>query len=357
MEIKTYQIKTEEITEILIGQKNMQKLASIFGGKKYSSFLVLCDNTTKSLFADTLTNQLKKFSKLVEIHVVPNGEESKNITSLFRILEHMVEKNFDRKSAVIALGGGVIGDLATTVSGLYHRGIDCIQIPTTLLAQVDAAIGGKGAVDLRNYKNIVGVFKQPRFIIIDPSLLTTLPKDQIRSGMGEVIKYAIALDKTLFELLEKNKNDISKLFPVIIQRCIHAKMSIVQKDPYEKSGSRQLLNFGHTLGHAIELYAHLSHGEAISIGMVFATKVSQKLSMLTTLEAEQAINLLKIYGLPTTLSKNAITKEVIYKHMQKDKKAEKGIPTFVLLEGIGKAKSGCRVSRNIVDQTLDEVLV
>ena len=339
MEIKTYHIKTEEITEILIG-KSIQKLEAILAKNKYSAFFVLCDSTTKSLFADTIKNALKRLDAPVEIYVLPDGEENKNTTTLFRILERMVEKNLDRKSAVIALGGGVIGDIATTVSGLYHRGIDCIQIPTTLLAQVDAAIGGKGAVDLGNYKNIVGLIAQPRFILIDPSLLLHLPPKQVTSGMGEVVKYAIALDKELFLLLEKAESLTKPFLFTIIKRCVAKKMDIVEKDPHERLGNRQVLNFGHTLGHAIELYTNLSHGEAIAIGMTFAILVSQKLKLINHNDAKRSIDLIKKYGLPTTISKKLITKKIIYDHMQKDKKAVDGTPTFVLLHGIGEVKEG-----------------
>lgn len=351
---KTYTIQTTEITDIHIGEGISGKLDTILAKSNYSSFLVLCDQTTSKLYDQLVKNSLQKLGKPIEIHVINDGEESKNITNLLRMLEHLLEIGFDRKGALIALGGGVIGDIATTAAGLYHRGIDCIQLPTTLLAQVDAALGGKGAVNIRNYKNMVGIIKQPRFVVVDPLLLKSLPDDQFTSGMGEVLKYAIAMDKELFERLMNFKD---KDMAWVIERCVSLKMSIVQKDPYEKSGERQILNFGHTLGHAIELYAHLSHGEAISIGMAFAIKVSQKLSLLSAKDAEHSIELLKIYNLPTTLSKKKITKEAIYEHMQKDKKAVDGIPMFVLLEAIGKVKTGCIVPRNIIDETLDEILI
>ncbi len=354
---KTYTIQIKETTTILVENNLIEQIDGILAEKNYSSFFLICDQTTKQLFGERVTKSLKKLGKPIEIHTLPNGEESKSVPQLFRILEHLIEKSFDRKSAVIALGGGVTGDIATTAAGLYHRGIDCIQIPTTLLSQVDAAIGGKGAVNLKHYKNIVGLIRQARFILIDPALLKHLPAKQITNGMGEVVKYAIALDKNLFVLLEKEKSLTQTLLPTIITRCMTNKMNIVQKDPYEKSGNRQLLNFGHTLGHAIELYAHLSHGEAISIGMAFAILVSQKLKMINDTDAKRAIALIKKYSLPTTISKKLITKKSIYDHMQKDKKAVNGIPTFVLLEALGKTKSGCRIPKNIIDETLEEICI
>ncbi|MBI2430550.1 MAG: 3-dehydroquinate synthase [Candidatus Levybacteria bacterium] len=350
---KTYTINTTETTDIIIKNSILKNLDSILKEKSYSMFLLICDDTTKKLFANKVLESLEKLDKPIELHSLTPGEDSKNINNLFRILEHLIEKGFDRKSAVVALGGGMVGDMATTASALYHRGIDCIQIPTTLLSQVDAAIGGKGAVNLRHSKNVVGVIRQPRFVVIDPILLEKLPEEKRKSGMGEIIKYAIAMDEKLFEKLTNNFNDTGW----IIDRCITLKMSIVQKDPYEKTGFRQVLNFGHTLGHAIELYAHLSHGEAISIGMVFAAKVSEKLGMIDKISVDKIIALLKKYQLPINLSKKNITKKVIFEHMQKDKKALNGIPTFVLLKEIGKTKTGCLVSNNIIDEALDEILI
>lgn len=351
---KTYTILTKETTTILISNNAVQQIDSLVMEKNYSSFFIICDQTTKQLFAEKIIKSLEKLEKPIEIHTLPNGEESKSVQQLFRLLEHLIEKNLDRKSAIVALGGGVVGDIVTTAAGIFLRGGDCIQIPTTLLSQVDASVGGKGAVNFRQYKNVIGVIRQPRIIIVDPSLLKSLPDNQLTSGMGEVIKYAIAMDKELFEKLENFKD---KDMGWVIERCISLKMSIVQKDPYEKTGLRQLLNFGHTLGHAIELYTRLSHGEAISIGMVFAIKVSQKLTKLSVLEAIRAIDLLRAFGLPISLPKTVITKKIIYEHMQKDKKAVMGIPTFVLLESIGKAKAGCNVPKNVLDEILEEILI
>lgn len=355
MKKNIYKITTKEETTVIIEKNILENIDSILAGKNYSSFLIIADEKTNKLFAEKLKESLKKLRKPIEMHVLPNGEESKNTTNLFRILEHLVEKSFDRKSAIIALGGGVIGDIATTVSGLYLRGIDCIQIPTTLIAQVDASIGGKGAVNLRNYKNIVGIIRQPKYIVIDPKLLESLPEDQYTSGMGEITKYAIAMDKKLFTILEKKIN-LASLLPIITS-CVELKMNVVKKDPDEKTGERQCLNFGHTLGHAIELYAHLSHGEAVAIGMVFAILISKKLNMLSQNDAQKAIKLLKSYSLPTTIPKKSISKDTIYEHMKKDKKAINGIPTFVLLETIGKVKIGCIVPKNIIDETLEEIII
>ena len=354
---KTYSISTKETTTIHVENNIIEKIDSILADKNYSSFLVICDQTTYKLFTKKLISSLNKLGKPIELHTIPDGEDSKSIQHLFRILEHLIEKGFDRKSAVIALGGGVVGDIATTASGIFLRGIDCIHIPTTLLSQTDAAIGGKGAVNFRQYKNVIGIIKQPTHIIIDPTILENLPERQIRNGMGEVTKYAIGLDEKLFSLLEENKKPLSALLPTIIEKSMQIKMNIVAKDPYEKTGVRQLLNFGHTLGHAIELYAHIPHGEAVSIGMIFAAIVSEKLGMIDKTTVYRIIAILKKYQLPISLNKKIIAKNVILEHMKKDKKAVDGLPTFVLLTGIGKAKTGCIVPKQIIDETLDEILI
>ncbi len=355
---KAYTITTKETTIIVVENNAIEGIDSIIAEKNYSAFLIITDQTTHRLFAEKITKAIKPLKKPIEFHILPEGEDSKSIQQLFRVLEHLIEKNFDRKSAIIALGGGVIGDIATTASGTFLRGIDCIQIPTTLLSQVDAAIGGKGAVNLRQYKNVIGVIKQPKYIIIDPEILQTLPENQIRNGMGEVIKYAISLDKNLFSQLEKSNKPLSLLFSEIIDRCVKIKMEIVTKDPYdEKTGTRQLLNFGHTLGHAIELSTHIPHGQAVSIGMAFATRVSEKLDMISGNSRENIFRLLKKYHLPVSLDNKNVTKNMILEMMKKDKKAVDGLPTFVLLEKIGKAKTGCRVPKNIIEETLEEIFV
>ncbi len=357
MKQQTYNITTNETTTLIVENNSIDQIDRILTEKNYSSFFVIADQTTKNLFAEKVMLSLKKLEKPVEIHILPPGEDSKSIQQLFRILEHLIEKNFDRKSAIIALGGGVVGDIATTAAGIFLRGIDCIQIPTTLLSQVDAAIGGKGAVNFRQYKNVIGVIKQPTNIIIDPKVLSNLAENQIRNGMGEIIKYAIGLDKNLFSILEKNNKPLFVLLPSIIERCIQIKMEIVKKDPHEQTSIRQLLNFGHTIGHAVELSAHLPHGEAVSIGIAFAVKVSKKLGMINTQTMERILAVLKKYNLSTTLTNKNVTQKMILENMKKDKKAVGGIPTFVLLKEIGIAKTGCHVTTEIISETLKEILL
>jgi 3-dehydroquinate synthase len=265
----------------------------------------------------------------------------------------MYNFHLDRKSAVIALGGGVVGDITTLAAALYYRGIDCIQIPTTLLSQVDSSLGGKGAVDLDTHKNTIGIIKQPRMVIVDTDTITSLPQHQIKSGMGEVIKYAIAMDRELFSLLEKQQSTDN--LEEVITRCITLKMDIVKKDPQDLTTQRSVVNFGHTLGQAIELQTNLTHGEAIAIGMAFVIKLSQKLHMLSATDAQKSLALLKQYDLPIQI--NDVSLQKTLEQMKKDKKSHAGQIRFVLLEGIGKPKANCVVDDSILQDVLSEVLL
>ncbi|MBI2036244.1 3-dehydroquinate synthase, partial [Candidatus Microgenomates bacterium] len=285
--------------------------------------------------------------------VIEGNEESKSMETLLRLVIFMKEKNVDKKGALVAVGGGVIGDIATVAAGLYFRGIDCIQIPTTLLAQVDSAIGGKGAVNIGTHKNTIGIIRQPRLVIIDTEFLASLPKEQFTSGMAEVVKYAIAFDNELFEKLQTTKDLLSEL-PWIINRCSTIKMGIVKKDPLEQN-IRALVNFGHTAGQAIELLAKIPHGYAIAVGMTFAIKVSTRMHLLHKSMADAALELIKQYKLPTTVQGLSI--DDIYKQIRKDKKTVSNVPKFVLLTKIGEAKPNQMVPEKIILDVLQEILV
>lgn len=353
MDKNTYHITQNEDTTVWVG-KSIEQLQKILIAENYTSYFILCDQTTKKLFGEIITKQVDT-NKPVHMHMLPVGEDAKQTLELMRILEHMVEVGLDKKSVVLALGGGTVGDIATVAAGLFYRGIDCIQIPTTLLSQVDASIGGKGAVNMRKYKNMIGVITQPKHIIIDTTFLETLPKEQYKSGLGEISKYAIALNTDLFEILEKNEALDEQTLADVINRCIAIKMHFVTLDPLDKTGQRALLNFGHTIGHAVELTSKLSHGEAVAIGMVAALSLSQQRGMISQKKVDQAKALLKKYDLPLTVS--GVTKEDIFSAIKKDKKTINGTPKFVLLEDLGKAKAGCEVSQEMLEKTLEEIIV
>ena len=231
---------------------------------------VVADGNVYDLYPDFF----KKYFSDAEIYVLPSGEEYKNFQSLYDILEKMMGAGMHRTSRLFAVGGGVVGDIGGLAAALYMRGISCVQIPTTLLAQVDSSVGGKTAVDLGGVKNIVGAFYQPCEVLVDPAFLKTLPQREIKCGVGEIVKYA-ALSGEIFDLLEKNIdkfNDLSFL-TTLITACIAHKARVVELDEKE-SGERRSLNVGHTTGHAIELAHGFSHGEGVLYGMIFETKIA-----------------------------------------------------------------------------------
>lgn len=329
----TYHITHSETTEIIVGENLLENLNDIIKAQEYTGYMVLFDAKTETLFGQSVRQALSKLHGTVHSVILPSGESAKTFGELEKILSAASIAKLDKKSAIIAIGGGAITDLATVAAGLYFRGIDTIFIPTTLLSQVDAAIGGKGAVNLGTHKNSIGVVKQPRFVIVDTNTLSSLPKEEIHSGMGEITKYAIALDRELFDLLEKGSSDT--INPEIISRCIQIKMRHVEEDPTDTAGKRAHLNFGHTLGHAIEKEGSLTHGEAVAIGMVFAIKLSSKLGKIGEEEKEKALGLIKKFHLPTSIK--GLNREKVIDLMMRDKKAIGGKLKFVLLEEIGQA--------------------
>ena len=231
---------------------------------------VVADGNVYTLYPDFF----KKYFSNAEIYVLPSGEEYKNFQSLYAILEKMTGAGMHRTSRLFAVGGGVVGDIGGLAAALYMRGISCVQIPTTLLAQVDSSVGGKTAVDLGGVKNIVGAFYQPCEVLVDPNFLKTLPTREVKCGVGEIVKYA-ALSSEIFHLLEENADKLNDLafLTTLITACISHKARVVEADEKE-SGERRSLNVGHTTGHAIELAHGFSHGEGVLYGMIFETKIA-----------------------------------------------------------------------------------
>jgi len=286
-----------------------------------------------------------------KIHEIPvkAGEELKNIKSITRIYNELLENKADRKSLVIALGGGTIGDVAGFVASTYMRGIDWVGIPTTLLSQVDSSVGGKTGVNLLNGKNIVGTFHQPKLVLCETNYLKTLPKREHISGLGEVIKYALTYDPKLFEYLKINVNKLNALDPVIlnfiVKRSLSWKVLAVQKDEKDLKGIREVLNFGHTFGHALETITHFKkfkHGEAVLWGLRFALALSiikKNLSEEDFMRINSLLMELKIPSMPRELD---LDKMGIL--MKKDKKSVKGEMRFILLKGLGRPVVGVKVS-------------
>jgi 3-dehydroquinate synthase len=272
-------------------------ISQVFKGKR---IMVISDDNIYPLYGDLLVKALSSFE--CSSLVLPHGERTKSFETLPKIYTALLESNITRSDLIIALGGGVTGDLAGFAAASYLRGVPLVQIPTSLLAQVDSSIGGKVAVDLPQGKNLVGAFYHPKLVLIDPDVLNTLPERYIRDGMGEVIKYGCIRDLDLFEQLSSYHSfeELKSQIASIIYRCVDIKRTIVEADQFDM-GERMLLNFGHTLAHTIEQYYHYnreSHGEAVAIGMYQITCLAEKYGLTALGEAEKICNLLNTYGLP-----------------------------------------------------------
>ncbi|MER3463652.1 MAG: 3-dehydroquinate synthase [Chitinophagaceae bacterium] len=267
--------------------------------------------------------------------VLKAGEEYKVQVAVDAVIEQLIEMEADRKTTLVGIGGGVITDLTGYVASIYMRGIKFGFVPTTLLALVDASIGGKNGIDVGEYKNMIGVIRQPSFILHDLIFLDTLPQNEWRNGFAEIIKHAAIKDASMFRALEENELTFyqkkKKAVCDLIQRNAMIKTKVVQDDEFE-SGERKLLNFGHTLGHALETQYELSHGEAISIGMTYAVSLSEQLKGFK--QKERVVTLLEQYGLPTYARFN---RDKVINVLRMDKKKEKDFINFILLEKVGKA--------------------
>lgn len=269
--------------------------------------------------------------------IVPGDESSKDLRTLERVVKKLIEFEADRKTMLIGIGGGVVTDLTGFAASIYMRGIPYGFVPTTLLAQVDASIGGKNGIDFGEYKNMLGVIRQPAFLLFDYDLLNTLPDTEWYNGFAEVIKYACILDEQLFDFLEKNTDRAlvhdREVIAYIVERSAEIKSLIVQEDELE-GGKRRLLNFGHTVGHAVERIEHIAHGQAVAKGMNIASIFSEKLSGLSFAEKDRIVQLIKVYRLPVEIYSNPTD---ISRYFSMDKKREKQFIHFILLKKIGEA--------------------
>ena len=291
-------------------------------------------------------------AKEVSVVTLLDGEEYKNLTSIETILEHCFLHKLNRSSILIAFGGGVIGDMTGFAAAIYQRGIDFIQIPTTLLAQVDASVGGKTGINNRFGKNLVGAFHQPIEVNIDPYFLSTLPNREFGAGVAEIIKMAVTFDKDFFQWLENNRLDNEKNIKEAIAKSVKIKAWVVNQDEKEK-GLRAALNYGHTFGHVIEnetKYKTYLHGEAVGIGMCMANDLSVRVGMMKTKEAKRVKDLLDSYNIPTTYTIADI--EGFYQHFFLDKKAMDDKIKFILPVGIGD----CKITSDISKEDIIEIL-
>ncbi len=347
------------MSELIIG-RTLAELPGVLAqvAKSGSKVMVVADSAVASRYGQGLKNALSRAGFDVSLTRVPSGERSKTLSQARSLYRTLARKKYERKSWLLALGGGVVGDLTGFIAATFLRGLSYAQVPTTLLAQVDASIGGKTGIDIPEGKNLVGSFYHPRLIWITPALLKTLPVRHWRNGLAEVIKYGAIADAALFEQLE-SKMDVlcqgySPEWDAIIARCARIKEEIVKKDPTERTGLRALLNFGHTVGHAIEGamgYRHYLHGEAISIGMWVAGVLSEQMTGLDGQSRIRIGNLLSRAGLPSRVSRK-IPRAHLLQYLARDKKSLGGKVGFVLLKEIGKAISGQEVPPEILSVAL-----
>lgn len=295
--------------------------------------LLLTDDTVDVLYADTVTDSLLAAGFTVVRHVIPHGEASKSASNLITLLEKMATEHLTRSDILVALGGGVVGDLGGFASAVYQRGIPFVQIPTTLLAMVDASVGGKTAIDLEAGKNLAGAFHQPSLVICDADCLNTLPPEIFADGMAEVIKYAFISDRVLFDAL---LGDATDNMEEIIRLCVEDKRGLVEADETDK-GARQLLNLGHTVGHAIESCSDfsISHGSAVAMGMVIITRAAVNTGVCNVETLTSLIALLEKYGLPTECP---FTTEQLYAVALSDKKRAGGTITLVVPYGVADSR-------------------
>ncbi|HHY84875.1 MAG TPA: 3-dehydroquinate synthase [Verrucomicrobia bacterium] len=320
---------------------------------------VISDRNVTPLYAKAAHESLSRAGFEPALITVPAGETAKSLDTVRRCYDALATHRLERRSFIVALGGGVVGDLAGFVAATYLRGIAFVQAPTTLLAQVDSSVGGKVGVNLKAGKNLVGAFHQPRLVLCDLDTLRTLPEREFRAGLAEVIKYGIIYDASFFRKLERSLDRIldrdPRVLADVVARCCEIKADVVGKDEKE-SGLRAILNFGHTVGHALEAisrYGKYLHGEAISIGQVIAAELSSRVLGLPAGEAARIRELFARAGLPTSLRLNARNRGRLVAAMHLDKKVSAGEIKFVLARRIGEVEFGCRVSPEILDRALD----
>lgn len=320
---------------------------------------IIADSNTSQYYGNELLGILKSAYQEVYLFEFEAGEKSKNLSTIQDMYNFFLEKHLDRKSIIVALGGGVVGDMAGFAAATYMRGIDFVQIPTTILSQVDSSVGGKVGVDFNGIKNIVGAFYQPLFVYINVNTAKTLPKREFSAGMAETIKYGMILDKTFYDYIKANKSKIvnmdTDILKSMIRRSCEFKADVVSKDEKE-SGLREILNFGHTIGHAVEslLGFELVHGECVALGMISAAYISMKKGNIGVSEFEDLKAIIEYFNLPVNI-KPMDTNE-IYNQMFLDKKVSNNTLSFVLLNKIGEFVRTKAVSKDEIFEAINIII-
>ncbi len=326
---------------VLVGEGLLDRtaeLAASRSGLRPLRAAIVTDSTVGPLYAATVAASLENAGIRTLTVTVPAGEASKSMEQAAGVCREMLRAGLDRKSVLVALGGGVVGDLAGFAAAIFQRGIPCVQIPTTIVSQVDSSVGGKTGVNTPEGKNLIGAFHQPRLVLADTGTLGTLPEREFNEGFAEIVKHAAIRDASLLDLAEDPASARARLAE-LVARNVAIKAAIVEEDERETADVRALLNFGHTLGHGIEAaggYGRFLHGEAIALGLVAATRLSVEKAGLPADEAARILRALERYGLPATLSDD-VSEEAVLAAMQRDKKFDAGRIRFVLLRSLGDA--------------------
>jgi 3-dehydroquinate synthase len=344
----------ERSYDIEIGHGNLSTLAAFIRQRRQLTHaIVITDENVGRLHGNAAVESLTSDNIRADLLSIPAGESSKSVAQADRLWNELTRLKTDRKSVIVALGGGVVGDLAGFIAATYARGLPFVQIPTTLLAQVDSSVGGKVGINLPAAKNIVGAFWQPAGVQIDLDLLNTLPDREFRSGLAEVVKYGVILDAGFFAYLEQNADPILAREPaalehIVAQSC-RLKARVVERDEREETGLRAILNYGHTFCHAIETvtgYGQYLHGEAVAIGMICASYLAESIGRIDADFTNRQRHLLQRLGLPTEIQ--SLDPEALLAAMQHDKKAEHGGLRFVLPRRLGLVELVANIDRQKV---------
>jgi 3-dehydroquinate synthase len=342
-------------SEVIIGRGILREIGPILAKKlRALQCAIISDNNIAPLFGDRVKRSLTSAGFQPALITISAGEKSKTLKQAGAICDQMIAASLDRQAFVIGLGGGVIGDISGFVAAIFHRGIPHLQIPTTLLAMVDSSIGGKTGVNTSAGKNLIGAIHHPSLVIDDLDILKTLPRREFNQGFAEIIKHAIISDAEMFAALKDV--DLENLAP-LIRRNIEIKSTIVAKDEHDRTGERALLNFGHTVGHAIERaggYEEFLHGESVSLGIVAACAISTKRAALPRAQRDEIVDLLQRFDLPTRLPPS-LPREKIFDALRFDKKFESGKIRFVVTSTIGSAHLSSDVTMEDIREAVDQL--
>ncbi len=325
-------------------------------GCENKKLCIVTDSNVAELYLNEVQEILSSCCASVTSFVIPAGEENKNLDVVRTVYEHLILNHYERRDMLVALGGGVVGDLCGFTAATYLRGVDFIQIPTTLLAQVDSSIGGKTGVDFDAYKNMVGAFHMPKLVYTNVSVLATLPPEQFSAGMGEVIKHGLIRDRDYYDWIGENREKIKAMDPdtlhLLVQASNYVKREVVEIDPTEQN-ERALLNFGHTLGHAIEKRKDFSmlHGHCVGVGALAAMKISEKRGKVSPDDVAGYEKMLSYFDMPVRVS--GIDTEAVIEDTKNDKKMESGVIKFILLDGVGNAYIDRSVTVDDMREALD----